>query len=100
MGSRPELSGLLHKLLVIKGYFQPPASVEIEYPCFLYTLDDIDAKYADDSIYHHMKRYKVTIIDTDPDSVIHERMLSLPYCSFDRTYTANNLNHWVYILYF
>lgn len=100
MSNRQKLSDVLHELLKIKGYFQPPASVKMEYPCFLYSLDDIDAKYADNSVYHHMTKYKVTIIDPDPDSVIHEKMLSLPYVSFDRPYKANNLNHWVYLLYF
>lgn len=101
MSSREDLHELLCDCLGgILGYFQPPATVKMRYPCFVYSLDDIDTKYADDMVYHHKKKYKITVIDNDPDSVIHENLLSLPYCSFDRPYTANNLNHWVYTFYY
>ena len=49
--------------------------------------------------YLHTKRYQVTVIDKDPDSLIPERILSLPFCSFNRSFTSDNLNHWVFSLY-
>lgn len=100
MSSLDDLQEVLTDLLGIDGWYQPPETVEMEYPCFVFQLDKAAANYADNSIYQYMKRYKVTVIDREPDSVIPDKMLSLPYCSFDRFYTASNLNHWVYILYF
>lgn len=81
-------------------YFQPPESVKLKYPCIIYKLNDMNIDYADDKIYSYKKRYSITFIDKDPDSLIHEKIFELPYCSFNRSYAADNLNHWVYDLYF
>ena len=51
-------------------YFQPPSSVKLVYPCIVYALDGVDANHADNKPYMSAKRYKVTIIDKDPDSEI------------------------------
>lgn len=42
----------------------------------------------------------VTVIDRDPDSVFAEKIAELPLCADNRFYTADNLNHFVYNLYF
>lgn len=101
MNNRIELH---EKLKVILGsdfvYFQPPESVKMTYPCIVYALDSVDTKYADDKPYLNERRYSVTIIDKDPDSIIPDKLLVLPMCSFNRMYTADNLNHWVFTLYF
>jgi len=47
-----------------------------------------------------MKRYQVTVIDADPDSIIPEKIEALPMCTFDRQFTADNLYHDVFSLYF
>lgn len=82
------------------AYFQPPESVKLKYPCFIYKLSNIDTKYADNRAYSNRKRYDITYIDKDPDSATHEKLLELPYCSFDRFFTSDNMNHWMYTLYF
>lgn len=101
MDSRIELHEEL-KAILGSGfvYFQPPESVKMSYPCIVYGIDGMDIKRADDRPYLTAKRYSITIIDKDPDSVIPDRLLTLPYCSFDRCYTSDNLNHWVFTLYF
>lgn len=81
-------------------YFQPPESIKIKYPGIVYSLDNIDSAYADNFSYRHTKRYRIVLIDSNPDSDRSNLFLKLPYCSFDRFYTADNLNHWVYNLYF
>lgn len=81
-------------------YFQPPASVRMKYPCLVYSLSDVDNKKADDISYLTSKQYSVTAIDTDPDSDIWEKLIELPYSRLNRTYTADNLNHWVVTVYF
>lgn len=101
MASRLKLHNELQLILGSSFiYFQPPESVKMNYPCIVYTLGDIDTKYADDKTYLNTKRYEVSIIDYDPDSEIPDKMMSFPMCSFDRSYVANNLNHWVFNLYF
>lgn len=97
----------LHELLVAttelpssRIYFQPPANVQMQYPCVVYQRSRANTEFADDNPYHKTKRYQLIIIDRDPDSEIPDRVSDLPMCLFDRFYTANNLNHDVYNIYF
>lgn len=100
MSDRLELHAHLIEILGSSNvYFQPPSSVKMKYPCIVYSLDTINTRYANNNSYLHTKRYQVTVIDKDPDSLIPERILSLPFCSFDRGFTSDNLNHWVFSLY-
>ena len=95
----------LHEVLVgILGsrnvYFQPPETIKMVYPCIVYQKTNIASSFADNIRYKAVKRYSVTVIDSDPDSGIPDKLLELPLCSFDRHFTQNNLNHDVYSLYF
>lgn len=95
----------LHQILVdILGssnvYFQPPASVQMKYPCIIYGRIGLEPKYANNRLYMHKKRYQVTVVDKNPDSIIPGKVLKLPLCKFDRHYNKDNLNHDVYTLYF
>jgi hypothetical protein len=96
---REKLDSLL-KTMVDNVYFQPPPKHQMQYPCIRYTLDDIDTTFANNKPYHLRRRYQVTVIDYDPESVIIESVSALPLCLFDRHYTADNLNHFVYTLFF
>lgn len=99
MGTRSELQTLL-LTLVPNVYFQPPANFKMAYPCIVFKRDDIRVHYANNAPYKHKKRYQVTVIDEDPDSDIPDKVGELPLCSFDRFFTADQLNHDVYNLYF
>lgn len=93
----------LHQLLetfVANVYYQPPNNVQLVYPCIIYKRDYADTKFADDKPYNHTKRYMVTVIDRDPDSDIPDKVASMPLSLFNRFYTADNLNHDVYNVYF
>lgn len=81
-------------------YFQPPPTVQMQYPCIRYERDFNYTAFANDKPYKHKKRYLVTIIDRDPDSKIPDEIAKLPMCVFDRFFTADNLNHDVYRLFF
>lgn len=81
-------------------YFQPPANVRMQYPAIKYELSGISVGHADDRPYRSAKKYQVTIIDRNPDSFLPDMVQALPFCSFDRHYAADNLNHWVFSLYF
>jgi hypothetical protein len=102
MSKRLELH---EKLVEILGstnvYFQPPSSHKMVYPCIVYRRSNEYVIFASNTQYNQqMKRYTVAVIDKDPDSDIPDKVGKLPYCTFDRHYTTDNLNHDVYSLYF
>ena len=101
LNRRLELHSELQRITGLKYlYFQPPESIKIHYPCVIYQLADIGMIHADDAVYKGQKRYTITIVDKDPDSDIPEKLYEMAYVSFDRFYTADNLNHWVFTIYY
>lgn len=101
MAQRQLLQNLLKALLGSDHvYFQPPPSVNMQYPCIVYERDRVETDFADNVPYKHMKRYQITIIDRNPDSLIPDLIAALPMCSFDRRFTADGLHHDVYNLFF
>jgi hypothetical protein len=99
MAPRHELHFFL-QTLTDNVYFQPPPNTQMKYPCILYSRDDVEAAHADNVPYRLTKRYQVTVIDSDPDSSIPDKLAALPFCSFDRHFATDNLNHDVYNLFF
>ena len=82
-------------------YYQPPESVKMKYDAIVYYLSDIDQNYANDRTYSNMSMYSIIVISKSPESDLVERLLhSFPYCSFDRSYKSDNLNHYVMKLYY
>lgn len=101
MGTRLELQALLEELLGSSNvYFQPPTNTRMNYPCITYERSRIESIYADDKPYRHTKRYTVTLIHRDPDNAVVDQIAALPQCQHDRFFTADNLNHDVFTLYF
>jgi len=101
MAPRLELQQILVDILGSTNvYFQPPPSIQMQYPCIVYNRDDKNTIFADDKPYQTKIRYQVTIIDVNPDSDIHEKVGELPLCSYDRFFAADNLNHDVYRIFF
>ena len=80
-------------------YFQPPASVKMEYPAIVYARDDRDTKFADNAPYNGTWRYQVTVIDRNPDTAIPLAVAHLPLCGLVNIFVAENLNHYVFNLY-
>lgn len=99
MAPRLALHNLL-KTLCGNVYFQPPGTDSMVYPCILYERDYMVTKFANDLPYQNTKRYSVTVIDRNPDSEIPDKVAALRLCKFSRHYTADNLHHDVYNLYF
>ena len=101
MNKRVELHYILQDILGSSNvYFQPPASIKIKYPAIIYSLSTINTRRADDKLYTKNKRYVVTIIDEDPDTDFVDKLLELPYCSFSNHYRMDNLNHYIFNLYY
>lgn len=101
MGLRLDLHDVLKEILGSDHvYFQPPPDVALVYPCIVYQRDLSQTIFADNAPYLNMLRYQVTVIDKDPDSDIPSKVAALPLCLFIRFYTADNLNHDVFNLFF
>lgn len=81
-------------------YFQPPETIRLQYPCIIYERSNIDKQYADNRAYVSMVRYSLTLITRSPESNLVKAILELPYCTYDRYYAADTLNHDVFTLYY
>lgn len=102
MASRLEFNERFCKLLGSRNvYFQPPANIRMKYPAIRYKLSDIDRLSANNKTYRLVNGYEVIYIDENPDSEMPKKILEeLPMCSFVRWYPAENLNHWVFYIYY
>ena len=101
MASRAELQRELESLLGSRNvYYQPPETVKMEYPAIRYSRSDVDTKFANNVPYIHKNKYELMVIDRKPDNKVIEALLKMPMCTFDRHYTADNLNHDVLTLYY
>lgn len=100
MSDRLNLQTELETILGSRNvYFQPPSSVRMQYPAIVYSRKDIEKRSANDGVYQKLPSYEVILIDKNPDSKFVDKILELPYCSFDRHYESDNLNHDVFTLY-
>ena len=98
---RYELNSLLQEILGSNFvYFQPPENLKLHFPCIIYELSGKDVLHANDAKYRKVRRYTVTVVDKDPDSIIPLKIEELPLCTFDRVYVADNIYHSVYTLYY
>lgn len=98
---RLELHEILCEILGSRNvYYQPPASVQMQYPAIRYSRYNIENEPADNIPYKQSHFYQLTVIDADPDSEIVHKISKLPMCVFDRHYAADNLNHDVFTICF
>ena len=100
-GNRLELHSMLNDVMEQCGeephlYFQPPESVKLVYPCFLYKLQTYNTRFADNDPYKIRVSYAVTYITRSPTSIVPQTLLKKHGISFDRYYVADNLHHYVY----
>jgi len=101
MGNRLDLQTLLEGVLQSENvYFQPPASINMVYPCIVYSRNSVKSEFANNLTYVSKKNYTVIVIDKNPDSEIPDKIKALPYCTFNRHYTADNLNHDVFTMFY
>ena len=97
--SRTELQRYLERITELpedRVLYQPPEGAKFKYPAVVYRLSDLDQKFADNSNYvgHHC--YEITVISANPDSKFERLFAKLPLCRFLRSFTSDNLYHWVY----
>lgn len=94
-----EFCGILNNR---NAYFQPPATVRMNYPCIRYSRNPgADKHNANNRLYKSTDQYEGVVIDRDPDSDIPKKILEhFPMCRFGNSYTADNLNHYPFTLYY
>lgn len=99
MAPRLQLHSLLTEITE-HVYFQPPTNIKLLYPCIIYQREAANSAFADNETYRYTKRYMVTVIDRDPDSALPDQLTALPLCTHSRFYTADDLNHDVFNVFF
>lgn len=101
MRSRLELHEVLCDILGSRNvYFQPPTNVSMRYPAIVYNLSDIENKHADDGVYSFANQYQITLIDRNPETDVVYKINQLQTANFIRSYSSDNLNHWVFEIFF
>jgi hypothetical protein len=82
-------------------YFQSPESVKMHYDAIRYKLAGKDLKRANSRIYMNTNFYDGVVITRSPDTDIPDKLLEhFEMISFGRPYTADNLNHYPFTLYY
>lgn len=95
-----EIVAFIKDLLNINNvYFQPPTTIQINYPACIIEINDLETNFANNAGYILNTAYKLTLIDKRPDSEMKYKLASQPFCSFNTRYTADNLYHDVFTLY-
>lgn len=101
MGSRVELQSILEKLLGSRNvYYQPPETLKMQYPAIVYNKSYVKLDHADDTTYNKRVRYELIVIAQRPDHPVVNKLLDVPYCSYERHFNVDNLNHDVLTLYY
>lgn len=101
MDNRLKLQSLLEELLESGNvYYKPPESIKMQYPAIRYSKQTIKSDYANDRKYGMRDCYQLMVIAKLPDNPVIKKLLQLPYCSYDRNYVSDNLNHDVLTIYY
>lgn len=101
MDKRLELHEKMVSILGSRNvYFQPPATVTLKYPAIVYKLSDINNTFADNEVYRQSYYYTVTVIHSDPDNDVFKLVSRLPGTRFNRHFASENLNHYVFTIYY
>ena len=80
-------------------YFQPPTNTDLKYPCITFNKARGRDYWADNVLYEPVECYEITLIDKKPNSDLFDLIRALPYCSFDRSFRSDNLNHFTFTIY-
>lgn len=101
MGSRLNLQNELEKVLGNQNvYYQPPEGLQMNYPCIVYELSDIDIQHADNIPYINTRAYDLTLITEDQDTDVIDKLLSFSLIRFDRKFTMSGLYHFIFELFY
>lgn len=102
MGDRLSLHNKLVEILNSKNaYYQPPANVNLVYPCVIYNQNAGDIKKANNKLYKYTRKYEVTFIFKSSNDDITLTMLdTFKYCTEGPMFITDNLYHYTFELYY
>lgn len=101
MASRMDLQ---NELIVLLGsdhvYYDPPENLQMQYPCFIYTVSKANERYSDNKVYRYVNGYDITYVDINQDSDVLEKFKThFLMSNFNRHYVADELHHTVFVVY-
>lgn len=81
-------------------YTQPPESIKLTYPCVIIRETGGETMYAGNMPYHYEPRFEVTYIRRNRDpNMVQSIAMSFAKCRQDRSYSADNLYHTIFVIY-
>ena len=99
--TRLEIQSILENILGSRNvYYQPPASIKINYPAIIYSLESMTNDHASNGVYLTKKAYKVVYIDSNPDNEMISVLNNVIHSTFNSHYVFDNLHHYAYTIYF
>ena len=99
--TRLEIQSIFENMLGSRNvYYQPPASIKINYPAIIYSLESMTNDHASNGVYLTKKAYKVIYIDSNPDNEMVSVLNNVIHSTFNSHYVSDNLNHYAYTIYF
>ena len=102
MANRLELQAAFEEILGSRNvYFQTPESVKMQYDAIRYALGGKDLIRANNKIYKSTNQYDGVVITRNPDTDIPDKLIAhFEMIRLGRPYTADNLNHYPFTLYY
>lgn len=100
--TRTDLQKELETLLGSRNvYYNPPETLQMKYPCFVYNFREIQDRKADDTHYNMRTSYSLQYITSRVDSKMRIKVLEhFQFCRFDRFFVSDGLNHDNFVLYY
>ena len=96
-----ELVSLGDKFGVRKVLFQPPPTVQMEYPAIVYTRKSTYTTNADNRTYKSDRFYQIQVIDPNPDTPLIDAILNnFQMIKHVNNFKNNNLNYDMFDLYY
>ena len=101
MGTTRSLQDELKILLGSNNvYFQPPSTVRMKYPCFVFERSGGSQFAADNKNYIFCKKYTVTYISNESDPDMVDTVVNhFQRCRYDRPFVNDDLHHDVFTIY-
>lgn len=83
-------------------YYQPPETLKLNYPCFVYNSEPGEVRHADNKMYIYDARYSLTYITREADHLdtVKRILRNFELIDHDRTFVNDNLYHEVFDLYY
>lgn len=91
----------LQEIGVKNVYIDPPENIKMKYPCMRVRLNTGRSRYASNKVHIFTPSWEMIYIGYEPDEeMIPKIMHAFPQVSYTRHYTADNLHHNSFILYY